>query len=457
MLFLFIGFFWSSLAVLFSKKIPILPHPQQSKMTLKEFLGVNAYWGWGTLNYSNSDSLNQGPNLYKSIASYARNYHDLRWDLNHPGEAIDFELMSKNGGTPAKEWLNWDREYSVWANSGLKIQASLQFYGFEQELWRNPYQSAYNYAFQFARHFGPTYGNGLIETIEVGNEPWKYDSNVYKEILLGMSKGGKRGDPEIEIFPCALQASDSTMEHSGIFKNYLPVRIPAEAIPYLDGINVHAYSYIKNVFRKNIGIYPEHPNSTFWEILDAIEWRDKNIPGKKIYLSEWGWDSGGGGENCDHVECVSEKAGAAYAIRGALIAMRLGLDRATWFFFANSEEGSSLYTRSGLTGSVKTNFKKKQSFKVLEKLIQKVGSLFFLNVIQEDDEAWIYSFGTNNNEPTHLIAWRPIDGDVKSPISITLPEEYSVNSIYRFDNQLINSKDFANIEIRSMPVLITLE
>jgi hypothetical protein len=375
---------------------------------IKDLLGVNGYWSWGTDQYSDQLAPGGGPYRYAPVASHARNYHDMTWDLNSPADKINFGEMAAGKGTPAKEWLNWDREYQAWHDAGMAIQASLQFYRFKPSDWKKPEQEAREYAGAFVKHFGQQHGNGLVCSIEAGNEPWHYPSEVYKKILYGMASAAKASDPYMEVFPCALQAADPGAEKKEGFKNYMGARISQEAAKLLDGINVHAYSYTPGPHGQQKALHPEHSNSSFWEILNAIRWRDQNMPGKKIYLSEWGWDHGGGGEDCTHSECVGEAAAAAYAIRAAMIALRLGIDRATWFYYANANQPSSLYTRSGLTASAAQGFAKKMSFYALESLVALVGERYFLKTIQEDEKAWIYLLGDANGTATHLIAWRPV-------------------------------------------------
>ena len=54
------------------------------------------------------------------------------------------------------------------------------------------------------------------------------------------------------------------------------------------------------------------------------------------YLSEFGWDSSGGGESCAAPECVSELGQSLYALRASFIVARWGVVRASWFFYGNS-------------------------------------------------------------------------------------------------------------------------
>lgn len=408
------------------------PMANQSAVNLKEMLGVNGYWSWGTDKYSHLLGKNEGPRKFKNLISHARNYHDLTWDINHPNEPIDFSKMKENG-TPAKNWVNWDLEYEDWKNTGFDIQASFQFYRFNSNEWKTPEKSAYNYAFSFADHFGNENGNGLVCTIEVGNEPWDYPADIYQKILKGMVEGARAADKTIEIFPCALQAADASAEYNGMYKNYIGARVNEEMAKKLDGVNAHVYSYITEPNGKRKAVHPEHPQSTFWEINNMIEWRNQNMPGKKIYLSEWGWDHGGGGENCTHDVCVSEHAAAIYAVRGLLIASRLGVERATWYFHNNAKGPSSLYMRSGLVSSGNTGFQRKGTFYALQSLVDILGDSYFLKIIKEDESAWIYLFGDKLGNPSHIIGWLPIDGDSDHQAEIYLNADFDIIEAYKLN------------------------
>ena len=177
---------------------------------------------------------------------------------------------------------------------------------------------------------------------------------------------------------------------------------------WLGAINVHSYSYVNGTDGERIATYPEDPASSYRSLLDALRWRDANLPGTPLWLTEWGWDSEGAGESCNDGECVTEAAQAIYAVRGACLWSRLGFERATWFFYANIEGCDTLYCRSGLTGSPATGFAPKQAFVALQALLDKVGDRYFLEVLQEDDDAWVYSFGDAEGHASHLVAWRAV-------------------------------------------------
>ena len=443
-----------------------IPPAKQSTHTISEILGINGFWGWGHNIHSDLLKTGQGPTLYNRIASFARNYHNFDWDVPNPDVIPDFEEMANGKGTKTFWWLNWDKEYKAWIDAGLAVDACITFNKdiLPPEKWNIPYQSAYNYGKKFAKHFGQLYGNSMVKIVEIGNEPWGYPAGWYKNILLGMAKGIKNTDPAIEIFPCALQAAFPDEEYEG-GGNYMGTRLTPEAAKYLSGINSHYYSHVINVNGERISVYPENIRSGLRGIFNDIRFRDKNMPEKQIILSEWGWDSDGAGENCTHPACVSEQAQAIYAIRSLLIFSRLGIDKAIWYFFANENLESRLHGRSGLTGSVKTNFKIKKSFLAFESLIKLLGNKYFLHSIKEDKTAYIYLFGDKDGNPSHIVAWKPVDSSDKSISEIKIRTKDKAKSAYLIDGNSPNGSVtetpiYENgeiiLKVSTVPLIITL-
>ena len=426
----------------------IAAKPQQN--TLSSILGVNGIWGWGHSMYSTGLYPDKGPWLYSTIASHARNYHNLNWDVTDPDNDPNYQKMSDGHGTQAKWWLNWDTEYRAWKNASLMVDTSIQFTNksFPTKTWNNPEQAAYNYGRAFAHHFGPSSMEHLISAMEVGNEPWDYSAGFYATVLKGMSRGAKDGDHLIKVLPGAFQAND---KHAT--GNYIGTRVLPDVAQYVDVINFHTYSYYNNEQGVRTGIFPEHKESSFNSLRNIIRWRDTNMPNAPIWVTEWGWDAPGAGEDCTVPECVTEIEQTLYGIRGLLILARHNVEKATWYFYANSG-CTTLYCRSGLTTSKKHNFAKKPIFLGFQALFGMIGDKFFLGVVQEDDNAFIYMFGhsiaSHNVNDTvasllsrssHLVAWRPDSaGSVTvSESHIPLPHGKNVKTVYEFapDHQTI--------------------
>jgi len=443
-----------------------MPPSKPSKHSISEIFGINGFWGWGYNIYSDSLKTGQGPSLYNRIAGLARNYHNFDWDVPNPDAIPDFEKMANGAGTKSFLWLNWDKEYKAWIDAGLSLDACITFNNniFPSGKWTNPYKSANNYGKEFAKHFGPTYGNSMVKIIEIGNEPWAYPAGWYKSILLGMAKGIKNSDPAVEIFPCALQAAFPDEECAG-GGNFIGARLTPEAAKYLSGINSHYYSHVINENGERISVNPENIRSGLRGILNDIRFRDKNMPGKQIILSEWGWDSDGAGEDCTHPACVSEHAQAIYAIRSLLIFSRLGIDKAIWYFFANENLESRLHSRSGLTSSAKTGFKIKKSFFAYESLMKLIGDKYFLTAIKEDKTAYIYLFGDKNGNPTHIVAWKPVDSKDKYKSEIRIKTQDKIKTAYLIDGNssngsIIKTPAYENgeiiLEVFSTPTIFSL-
>lgn len=398
------------------------PPPRVHPRTMAELLGVNGIWGWGTNQYSDGLGPHRGPRLYARVASHARNYHNMHWDVTDPDHVPDYDAMAAGQGTEAQWWLNWDREYGAWVQAGLQVEASIQFTErfFPPEVWDDPYLAGYNYGYAFARHFGPTHGVGHVAVMEVGNEPWHYSAAFYRQVLRGMAQGAKAADPAMIVLPAAFQA-DTPEAPDASAGNYLGARVTAEEAPYLDGLNAHLYSFTYRPDGVRIAVPPEHPESGMHALRNILRFRDANMPGKPVYVTEWGWDSTGAGERCRASECVSAEAQALYAVRGALMLAREGVERLSWYFYANDKHCDTLFCRSGLTGSVNTDFAPKPSFIALEALINTLGDRHFVGVLREDETAWVYLLGDADGTPTHLVAWRPVAAEDTGVVTITLP------------------------------------
>ncbi len=393
------------------------PTAKPHNLNVKEVMGVNGLWGWGQNVTTSNIPAGYGPDRFNKIGNHGRNYHDLHWDLKNMNDTADY---TGHWGL-AIWWLNWNHEYGAWRNKGLKVQASIQFSNYSSVTsmanWNNHYQTAYNYGYNFARHFGPTYGNNLVDVMEIGNEPWNYPAWFYLDIFRGMLHGAKAADPAMKVIPCALQSQSKSSE-SATGGNFMGARVTQSEANLIDGINVHHYSYTFNKQGVRIAVNPEHPESAMRGAVNDVRFRDANMPGKKIYLSEWGWDSDGAGDNCTFGECVSEYEQALYAVRGAMMFMRLGMHRITWYFFGNLGSGN-LYSRSGLEGQ-KPDMLEKRAMSSFQAFTHLMGDKHFLNVLHEDDDAWVYLFGDSIGTPTHIAAWRPIKGDDLSSIPFSL-------------------------------------
>lgn len=399
--------------------------PQQH--SFGDLFGINTVWAWGTNKVPNLQGPNEGAQKFVRAGSQARNYHNIHWDTTDPDIIPDY--------TPGiyqvrNQWTQWHREYADWKRKGFTVDVTYTFDRFREDAWNTPYESAYGLGQAFAQVYGPRNLN-LVRTVEVGNEPWDYSDSTYVKILEGMAKGLKETDPDFIVLPAALQAADPGLGNTGVSKHYMGNKLSAASAQYLDGINLHLYSYVFGENGVRVAVQPEHPQSRMQEMYAGIRFRDANMPGKQVHVTEWGWDSSSANEFAINNEAVSSTSQALYLVRGLLWLSRMGVDRAHWYFYANVpiETGQPVnHDRSGLTESRLFNFQEKRSFIAAEAVKNLMADLYFDHIIQEDEQAYIYALRNQAGEFSHLIAWRPVVGDDTLAINYTLPMDRSVTA-----------------------------
>ena len=364
-----------------------------------EMLGVNGLWGWGHNRYSDGLTAEEGPRRFGRVFAKARNYHNLDWDIHKPGTAANYAGMQAGQGTAAKYWVNWQREYDAWSEAGMQVNPSIRIATFKEVDYANPESDLRAWASDFARHFRD------VGTVEIGNEPWTFEASTYKALLRGAVAGFEEGGRSFDVLPCALQAADSSAERSIGLRNYLGARIDEELLNQLDGLNAHAYSFVKTPDGRRVATYPEHPSSSFRELHNLIRWLDANRPTLSIYLTEFGYDTPSSNAMCTHGECVSEAEGAAYTLRSVLIANRLGIKRADYYFYGDTD-GPGLFSRSGLVGRPQDGAHEKQVFGELRKLSELLGEFAVTEVIQEDKRGYVYRMADTSGVE-RIVAWLP--------------------------------------------------
>ena len=381
----------------FGKPMEAVP----SKRSWTESFGINTIWGWGYGVPSSMLKNDAGSPMFSEISSLARSYHRLDWDIEKPGDIPNFIQRQQGADNLKSKWLNWNEEYSIWKTNGFSTDACILFNNdyFPENNWSKPYTQAKKYGNDFAYFFGNQ--NPLINIVEVGNEPWGYSKPLYKEILKGMSDGINEVAPHLIVLPCGLQAFDKYFNHN----NYLPDYLDNNT--KVDGLNTHIYSYIYDELGERVAINPEDPRSDTWSVNNLRKWALSNKYPDKIYVTEFGFDSYGGGEDCTHSNCISELEQAIYGIRQAMIFYRLGVEQFYWYFYANVDWESILHNRSGLLSSYKTGFQKKLSFNAFEFVNKSLDNLYFSGIIIENEEVYCYSFADENGNPKAIVAWRP--------------------------------------------------
>lgn len=440
----------------FGKPLPVRP----ATKTYSQSFGINAFWGWGYNIHSDQLTDGTGSSLFNKVARLVRNYHNVDWDIARPTDNPNYRNMQLGNGTAATPWLNWDREYGTWKTSGFAIDACILFNNqyFPDTLWHDVEKEAFDYGACFAGHFSKN--TSLISMVEIGNEPWEYSKPVYRNILGGMAKGLKQNSEKLTILPCATQAFCIGMGLGNYISGYLDTLNTVN----IDGLNTHVYPYVFTGNGSRVAVNPEDRRSEVWSVNNLQRFSNSNLSGKPVYVTEFGYDSDGGGDDCIHDVCVSEFEQAIYGARMALILYRLGVSQFYWYFYANVDYISIMHNRSGLTSSYSKGMRKKLSFYSFELLQKLLGDYYFHHIIIENEDAYVYAFGDSTGEIKRVVAWRPTFENHNDGLWVNFPFNETIDKVIPLvdDNSgkqpaYVRGVNNLKISLSGVPVIIMIK
>jgi serine/threonine-protein kinase ATR len=366
------------------------------KPLFRDFMGLNTH----TIGFR--------PELYRPVASLVRDYHPVEWDLGKDTDFVTPFPEARNG-------VNWLSVYGSWKKQGWRIDASLMFETIPRDRWKDLSQDSRAYAEHFARAFGPSGTNALVESVEIGNEPGKFSDQDYRTVFENMALGFKAGDPKLRVATGALTTGKSHAYAKS-------VECIAGLEPFYDILNFHSYAELKGwpTWQRS---YPEDPRLTNYlgDIRGLCNWRDQHAPGKEVWLTEFGYDATTRAPDpkSEFKEWigVTEKQQAQWTVRSWMQFTTLPVDRAYLYYF-NDDDTPHVHGSSGLT----RNFKPKPAFYAVAHLRHTLADYRFTRVVLDrTPEALIYEF-THATIPQRRIwvAWSPT-GDDRS-VSVKLPD-----------------------------------
>lgn len=409
----------------------------KSQAKLIDRIGLNTIWGWGFNVYSDQIAKGYGTDFFNKTFKIIRLYHNLNWDIESPEQFPNFDMMVEGKGTTANWWLNWNKEYSFLKNKGFDVNTTILFKNstFPASGWHNPEKNAFDFGYAFAKHFGKTKGYDLNSSVEFGNEPWDYPSGFYKKISIKMLEGAKQADPSLTVLPAAFQGTFKKFQFNDL-NNYIFDYIDKKDLNKWDVLNTHLYSHTFAENSNRISVMPEDLRSDIHGIKNMVALARSLSPQSKVWVTEFGYDSGGGNEDCTHSECVSEQQQAAWGLRAALFLLRNGAEKVYWYFFMNENGASSLFSRSGLISSGVSKYIPKQSYHAFNQFLSNFGNTFLESIIVEDFEnnVFCYQLNDSKNNKKYAIAWianeNPDDSDY-----VFLPIEYKNNLNFILDGK----------------------
>lgn len=331
---------------------------EPAKPLMREFIGINGH----TVQFK--------PDLYQPVARLARDYHPVEWDLGDDTSVLPDFPMAKNK-------VDWNAVYGSWSEKNWTIDACLMFESKKQEEWKDIESDARNYGKAFATAFGPSGRRKLVESVEIGNEPGKWNDTDYARMFKSMASGIRSGDPKLKIATCNV-----TTGKSGDYEKSVECLAGAEQL--FDVLNIHSYAQLEGwpTWRRS---FPEDPALPKYlkDVEDLCEWRDKHASGKPVWITEFGYDSttqpNDTSGTFEKWQGVSDTRQAQWIVRSFLVFSSLPVERAYLYFF-NDEDKASLHASAGIT----RHFKPKPSYHALAHLQEKLGDCRFVKIVKND-------------------------------------------------------------------------
>ncbi len=367
----------------------------KSNPLFKDFMGLNVH------------SVGFKPDLYKPVCRLVRDYHPMSWDLgDDTSNPLDFPHTRNN-------IVNWLDEYGAWKKTGYDIDVSMQFEQTEPGKWKDMAKDAFEYGKSFARDFGPSGKNRLVDSVEIGNEPANYSDSDYRTVFENMAKGIREGDPHLPIATCNVVSGKPDKYTKNI-----------ESIKGLeslyDVINIHTYAFAEPypTWRRS---FPEDPAIKYLPpVTDTIAWRNAIAPDKKIWITEFGWDSTTkpnltSGDFKNWVGSTDTQQ-AQYLVRSFLVFSALDVDRA-YIYYYDDEDAPTLHASSGLT----RHLKPKPSFYAVSHLYKTLGNYRFTRAVTQDPGSlFVYEYQSASDSKDRIWAvWSPTGS--KREAEVVLP------------------------------------
>ena len=325
---------------------------------IRDFIGLNGH----TVQFK--------PDLYQPVCRFVRDYHPVAWDLEKETSAPAPFPFARNK-------VDWSKVYGSWKEHGWTTDACLMFESIPPADWKDLEKDAGAYGSAFAREFGPSGNRQLVESVEIGNEPGKWSDADYARMFQAMAAGIRAGDPQMKIATCNLSAGKS-----GAYEK--SVECVAGHPGLVDVLTIHTYAQLTGwpTWKRS---FPEDPalKNYLQDVGNLCAWRDRHMPGKPVWITEFGYDSTTQPQEKSgdfaKWEGVTDEQQAQWLVRSLLVFSAMPVDRAYLYFF-NDEDKAGLHASSGLT----RHFQPKPSFFAVSHLLKTLGDFRFNRIVTDE-------------------------------------------------------------------------
>ena len=350
---------------------------------IRDFIGLNGH----TVQFK--------PDLYQPVCRFVRDYHPVAWDLEkETAEPAPFPF--------ARNKVDWSKVYGSWKDRGWTTDACLMFETIPLAGWNDLEKDAGAYGFAFAREFGPSGNRRLVESVEIGNEPGKWSDANNARMFQAMAGGVRAGDPLMKIATCNLSVGKS-----GDYEK--SAECIAKHPELVDVLTIHTYAQLAGwpTWKRS---YPEDTalQKYLRDVEDLCSWRDRHMPGKPVWITEFGYDSTTQPQaksgNFAKWEGVTDEQQAQWLVRSLLVFSSMPVERAYLYFF-NDEDKASLHASSGLT----RHFQPKPSFHAVSHLLKTLGDFRFRRIVANEPGKIRVQEYQDGNHPRRFVwaAWTP--------------------------------------------------
>jgi hypothetical protein len=480
---------------------------QHKNPQMNDFIGINGFINEavGKLN----------------CAGFIREFHDWIWNegnnnsINYPYQkhAIEWDVY---GG-----YWDFDNFYENINNQGLTICPAIQnsvswLTNYNNNLLQSKpldstnlnaslpssYKNHANFMYQIAARYGSKIiadnklqlaadqdrfsGKNWLKYVENWNEPnkwWKGRAEYFSPYEFAAMSSADYDGHEATLFlgnhnNLGLKNADSsaklvmgglaegTIDYLKTMRFWSLNNRNDKKIPF-DVINIHQYFYaLKNNAYQ--GISPEEYGIKA-KMLEIVKFRDKYMPGKEIWLSEFGYNTTA--NTFYSVPIIGnnsrEETQGRWIVRTYLELAASGIDKAILYKLSNDEQDNNTgntYGSSGITSKKSMGYIPKPAWYYVSTLKNNLNGFRFYKEIQSgNNNISVYQFKHDSTSALAYTIWSPTSTDqIISNYQLQIPLDYSYAKQIQFENGLINGlktdcniiNNKINLTITEKPIII---
>ncbi len=245
----------------------------------------------------------------------------------------------------------------------------------------DPYQAGFNYGQSTAIGL-----EGLITTVEVGNEPHGSPGiETFNKWAKGIADGVRSKSKTMKICSADRQNSGPDIFGGTLLNN----QMKDIDTSLFDILQVHAYAFNKE-FKVT-----DSPESLRKELTDMHPYRDK-----ELWLGEVGWDS----------ELLGEETQAGYLLRIIVLAMRHDFDKVFVYNIIDDGPWAAPFEHCGILNK---DSSPKKSYELLKRMVTEFGN-YRISKVVKDGLGGEYEYNFTDGKKELSISWKASDRGIPS-------------------------------------------